>query len=40
MKKIIGYVLAAVMLSTLLSACYSRSCEQPAPVSYKDEMRR
>lgn len=39
MKKITGLMLVMVMLGTLLSGCYSKSCDQPPPVSYKDEMK-
>jgi hypothetical protein len=39
MKKVIAFMLATVMLSSLLGACATRSCEQPPPVNYKDEMK-
>jgi hypothetical protein len=36
MKKVTGIVLAIMMLGVLLSGCYSKSCDQPAPMGYKD----
>lgn len=35
MKKVTGIVLAIVMLGGLLGGCYSKSCDQPAPMNYK-----
>ena len=40
MKKVITFILATIMLSSLLGACATKSCDQPPPVSYKDEMRK
>lgn len=38
MKKVTGILLAMVLVSVVLTGCYSKSCgEQPAPCSYKDE---
>jgi hypothetical protein len=34
MKKVTGIVFAMVMLGVLLSGCYSKSCDQPAPQPY------
>jgi outer membrane murein-binding lipoprotein Lpp len=41
MKKVTGIVLALVMAGVVLSGCYSKSCDQPAPqpMSYKGETR-
>lgn len=40
MKKIAGILFAMTMIGMVLSGCYSRSCgEQPAPISYKDEVK-
>ena len=39
MKKVTGIVLAMVMLGALLGGCYSKSCDQPAPMSYKGEAK-
>ena len=35
MKKVIGILLTAMVLSVVLSGCYSRGCEQP--VFFKGE---
>lgn len=37
MKKVTGIILAMVMMGVFLSGCYSHSCAQPVPVSYKGE---
>jgi len=37
MKKATAVLFAMVMMGVLLSGCYSRSCEQPVPVSLKGE---
>jgi hypothetical protein len=37
MKKMTGIVLAMLMVGVLLSGCYSKTCENPQPVSYKGE---
>lgn len=38
MKKITGVIFAVMMVSALLTGCYSKACgEHPAPVMYKGE---
>lgn len=38
MKKLTGIVLALLMVSVLLTGCYSRACDQPVS-SYKGEVK-
>lgn len=37
MKKIAGMIFAMMMVGALLTGCYSKSCDQPAPMSMKGE---
>jgi len=37
MKKFTGAILAIMMISVILTGCYSKSCEQPV---YKGEVER
>ena len=37
MKKIAGIIFAVMMVSVILTGCYSKTCEQPAPMSLKGE---
>jgi hypothetical protein len=39
MKKIIGIALAMVFASVVLTGCYTKGCEPPCPVPYKDCAR-
>lgn len=39
MKKVAGIVFAMIVMGSLLAGCYSRACEEPAPMSYKGEAR-
>lgn len=39
MRKMTGIVLAIVLASVMLSGCYSKSCDQPAPMPYKDSAK-
>lgn len=39
MKKAIAIVCAMMMVGVVLAGCYSKSCEQPCPVSYKGETK-
>lgn len=41
MKKVTGMILAVAMLSVVLTGCYTKSCDQPAPqpMNYKGEVR-
>jgi hypothetical protein len=39
MKKLVGVVFAMMMVGALLAGCYSKTCDQPQPVSYKGENK-
>ncbi len=37
MKKLAGIILAVMMVSVVLTGCYTKSCEQPQPMMYKGQ---
>lgn len=37
MKKVAGVIFAMVIAGVMLTGCYSKTCDQPAPCSYKGE---
>lgn len=39
MRKVTGIILALVCATVVLAGCYSKTCDQPAPMSYKGEAK-